>query len=80
MKLQKEVPVVGANGPLYPNFALAATTQLCIFLNFAYRVHVTSRQMKCEIYRIFKSFFSLRVLYCNPNLFCPFDHMPTVAA
>ena len=31
-------------------------------------------------YRIFKSFFDLRVLYCTPTLFCAFDHLPTVAA
>ena len=36
--------------------------------------------MTCKIYGIFKSFFNLRVLYCTPNLFCPFDHQPTVAA
>ena len=25
-------------------------------------------------------FFNLRVLYCTPNLFGPFDNLPTVAA
>ena len=38
--------------------------------------------MKCKTNGIFKSFFVLRVFYCipNPNLVCPFDHRPTVAA
>ena len=36
--------------------------------------------MKCEICGISKSFFNLRVLCSTPNLFCPFDHQPTVAA
>ena len=49
--------------------------------DFACRVHkIISRQLKCETYGIFKSFCNLRVLYCTPNLFCPFDHLPTVAA
>ena len=49
--------------------------QACTFfnINFACRVHATiSRQMKYESYGTFKSFFNLRVLYCTPNLFCPF--------
>ena len=65
----------------YPNFAPASASQACIFFNFACRVHmIITRQMTCKIYGIFKSFFNLRVLYCTPNLFCPFDHQPTVAA
>ena len=36
--------------------------------------------MKCKKYRIFKSFFDLRALYCSPTLFCVFDHLPTVGA
>ena len=41
----------------------------CVW-NFAWRVHITiRRQMKCETYGIFKSFFNLRVLYCTQNLF-----------
>ena len=35
--------------------------------------------MKYKTYEIFKSFFNLRILYCNPNLFSPFDHLPTAA-
>ena len=35
--------------------------------------------MKCETYGIFKSIFNLRVHYCAPNLFCPFDHLLQVA-
>ena len=36
--------------------------------------------MRCETYGILKSFFNLRVFYCTPNLFGPFDPLPTVAA
>ena len=79
MKFPKKVPVVGANGPFYSNFAPAAASQECIFFNFAYRVHIISWQMKCKTYGIFKSFFNLGVLYCTPNLICSFDHLPTVS-
>ena len=76
--------VLGANGSIYSNFTPFYLQQAYIFLknfDFACRVHVTiSRQMKCETYGIFKSFFNLKVLCGTPNLFCPFDHLPTFAA
>ena len=84
MRFQKEVPVVDANGPFYyyPNIAPAAALQACIFLKkIVCRVHkVMSKQIKCKANGIFKSFFNLRVHYYAPNLFCPFDHLPAVAA
>ena len=65
-------------------FRILHLQQTYIFLknfDFTHRVHVTiSRQMKCETYGIFKSFFNLKVLCGTPNLFCPFDHLPTFAA
>ena len=82
MIFPKEVPKVGAYGPFYPNFSLAAASQTWSFSNFACRIQIItiiiSRQMKCKTYGNFKSFLNLKVLYCTPNLFCPFDHLPTV--
>ena len=85
MKFPKEVPIVG----LRQMAGLGHFTQILhrqhhgrhvFFWNFVCKVHkIISRQLKCETYGIFKSFFNLRVLYCTPNLFCPFDHLPAVA-
>ena len=76
----KEVSIVGVNGPFYPNFAPQQQLQACIALkHFACRVHIMiNRQMKYEIYEIFKSFFNLRVLflYSKRNLFCLFEYLP----
>ena len=83
MKFPKEVTAVGSNGTFYPNFAFQQQSQACSFFKkIACRVHIIiNRQMKCETWN-FQSFFNLRVLllYSKPNLFCPFDHLPTVAA
>ena len=52
-----------------PSSAPAAASQACISF-FIFEILEL-----CETYRIFKSCFNLRVLYCTPNLFCPFDHL-----
>ena len=66
----------------YANFAPSSSIAGIYFSwNFSFRVNIiTSRQLKCKTNRIFQSFFSLRVLYCSPNLFSHFDHLPNTVA
>ena len=80
-KNSKRGPCCWSKWDILPQFCTPpATSQECIFnKTFVCSAHIIiSRQMKCEIHRIFKSFFNLRafLLYTKPNLFCPFDHLP----
>ena len=66
-KISKRGPCFwGSKWPILPQ--LCTSHQYCRhvhFFNFACRVHlIVIRQMKCETYGIFKSFFNSRIFYC----------------
>ena len=77
MKLPKEVPV-GTNEPFYANFAAASIRKLRgAFLKTLHDIRLHDNKWTNEKYMEFSSLF-LRMLYYNPNLFCPFDHPSTL--